>query len=67
MDDHTLREATRLQCVASCALIEMAAMNAENAARVEAGASPAYSEWDFYNLIDKHGIDHNSVIAAFFP
>jgi hypothetical protein len=48
---------------AACANAEIAAMQAENAARLAAGLSQAYSEKAFMNVPDKYLIGHNAVIS----
>jgi len=52
----------------SCSIsaqIEMEGMKAENLFRERQGQSPAYGEDAFFNLIKKHGIEHNSIINFF--
>jgi hypothetical protein len=43
--------------------IEMNAMKAENKQRELLGESPAYTERDFMNLIEKHGIGENAFLV----
>lgn len=50
---------------AVAALAEIQGMDAENRLREIQGASPAYGESAFANVISKYGIDHNSVIGLF--
>lgn len=50
---------------AIAAQIEAMGMQAENDQRKAIGASMAYTEQDFIDLIDKYGIGHNSVVHVF--
>jgi hypothetical protein len=49
----------------ACALIEAAAMTAENQQREAVGHSMAYNEEAFLGLIDSYGISHNKVVEFF--
>lgn len=64
-----LEAATYLQCMAVCAMAEIAAMQASNSARdlkgvVDAAEEPTNFQYaDFMAVIDKYGIHHNSVLT----
>ena len=49
----------------AAALIEMQSMIAANAYRAIVGASPAYGEGAFYELIEKYRIGFNDVAGMF--
>lgn len=46
-----------------CAMIEAMGMMAENMYRQHHGQSMAYVDADFFKLIEKYGIYHNSVVG----
>jgi hypothetical protein len=46
--------------------IRCAGMMAENSQRTVCGYAMAYTEEDFYKLIDEEGIGYNSAIAQLF-
>lgn len=46
-----------------CAMIEAMGMQAENKQREVLGNSMAYSDEDFFNLINRYGISHNDVVG----
>lgn len=67
MDDDLARRLANLNAANTRALIRCAAMQTENAARAAAGAAPAYTEQNFYNLIDEEGLGYNTVAEATRP
>lgn len=56
-----------IQAQTACALIEMAAMQADNDKRKVLGQSMSYGGSDFFGLLTKYPISHNAVLAEFFP
>lgn len=48
---------------AACAIIEMTAMESENASMRLCGLPRPYKEREIRGLIDKYGISHNAVIT----
>lgn len=48
---------------ATCAIIEMTGMVAENQQRLFLGQPIAYNDKAFFELIDKYGLGHNSVLV----
>jgi opacity protein-like surface antigen len=50
----------------ACALIRMAALQAENQDRASRGAAPAYTEAAFQAIIDEEGIGWNSVCSLLY-
>jgi hypothetical protein len=56
------QQAAYINSQAACALIEMAGMQAANAANL---LSPPYSQDDFNQILIKYGIFHNAVVGWF--
>jgi len=56
-------KATFIKSQIACALIEMEGMRALNMQREAVGQSMAYIDTDFFALIDKYGIGHNTVVG----
>lgn len=46
----------------ACAIIKALGMNAENAQRIAQGQALAYTEKDYVELINEHGIGYNDVL-----
>lgn len=63
MDD--AQKVAYVMAQAACAIAEIEAMKAANRDRVSNGYSLAYAESDFFEVPQKYGIDHSSVIALF--
>ncbi len=59
------QKAAYIQAQAVAALIEAMGMAAENMQRSHQGASIAYDEKAFLEIIEKYGIHHNAVIGLF--
>lgn len=57
------QRAAYINSQSACMLTEMAAMNAENATRMQCGMAVAYGEKQFMALIDKYGLGCNTVVA----
>jgi len=62
MDNSALRELDYGFNMAINTLVSAMGMFAENMNRENQGLSPAYSEKEFQELLDKNGINHNSVL-----
>jgi len=60
------QKAAYVMAQAACALIEAQGMVAVNKTRELRGESLAYVEEDFMAVINKYGIDHNSVLGTFY-
>lgn len=56
-----------LNAQVACALIRMAALQAENQDRAYRSASPAYTEGAFQAIIDEEGIGWNSARSLLYP
>ena len=50
----------------ACAMIKAMGMTAENKQREILGQSMAYSADMFFDLIEEHGLGHNSIITQLF-
>jgi len=59
--------AARVNARVACALVRLAAMQAENAVRASIGAAAAYSEANFLAVIDEEAIGHNAVVGETRP
>lgn len=59
-------EAAYVIAQSSCAMIEAVGMQVANKQRESVGKSPAYSEQDFYDLVEKYGISHNVIVSDLF-
>ena len=59
------QQAAYIMAQAAAALIEALGMMSENLQRVHRGESLAYTGMAFDNVIERYGIDHNSVLAFF--
>lgn len=55
-----------IQSQIACAMIKAMGMQAENKQRETLGQSMAYTDADFFNLIEEHGIYHNAVLSQMF-
>lgn len=63
MDDYVARHLVFHQSQIAAALIESAGMVAENMQRAQRGASMAYTEDAFQELINKYGLGHNDAVT----
>lgn len=59
------QKAAFINAQAACATIEAIGMQADNDHRLSLGHSIAYDGEAFQALIDKYGIDHNTVVSFF--
>jgi len=59
------QEAAYVQAMATCAMVDAMGMQAANAQRAIRGESMAYTDTDFFGLVEKYGIGHNSVLSLF--
>lgn len=50
---------------AACAMAKIAGMQAENQIRNANNLSLAYTEKDFFDVIDRNGIGHNDIVMLF--
>jgi hypothetical protein len=64
MSEQLLRQVVLIQGRIARAQIRAMGMQAENAHRKYRSEYPAYTEFDFSNLIDDEGISENAIIAA---
>ncbi len=55
--------AAYVQSQATAAMIEALGMQAENAQRIHRGEAMAYDEAAFDAVINKYGLDHNSIVS----
>jgi hypothetical protein len=56
------QRAAKVMANVACALVELAAMQADNAIALAAGQAPRYTGADMTRLIDHHGIAHGQVL-----
>ena len=54
-----------INAMVACALIECAALKAENAEHLMLGQLPPHGKDEIMAIIDKYGISHNAVITTF--
>lgn len=60
------QKAAYVQAQAVAALIEAMGMAAENMQRSHQGASIAYDEKAFLEIIEKYGLHHNGLMSLFY-
>jgi len=59
------QKAAYVTAMAACAMADIAAMQAANQACAMAGLSPSFTEADFTEIPNRHGIHHNAVLTLF--
>ena len=67
MEDQVARDSVYLIGQGICALIELEAMKAANADRVQRGEAQAYSEDQIREITNKYPISHNGVLMTYYP
>lgn len=63
-DVYNLTQIAYVNCQVACAMAEIEGMKAENMQRSIEGNSMAYVHDDFCRIIDKYGLDHNTVLTT---